>query len=96
MHNDGKTPGKDAPQIYLTSVAGKPLKRLVGFSKVELSPDADARISATVDPRLLADFDAKKQRWHVAGGQYRVAVGSSSADLSLVSDARVKECWLKP
>ena len=96
VRNDGRTQGKDAPQIYLTAAAGKALRRLVGFTKVELNPNAATRVFLTVEPRLLADFDVKKQRWHVAAGQYRVAVGASPADLSLTSDARIRQSWLKP
>jgi beta-glucosidase len=96
VHNDGTVAGKDAPQVYLTSAAGRQVKRLVGFTKVELAPGMDQRVSLTVDPRLLADFDVNKQRWHVAAGQYRVVVGASSADSSLAGEFHVRELWRKP
>lgn len=94
--NDGSLPGKDVPQVYLASAAGKPVKRLIGFTKVELSPGTDQRVSVTVDPRLLADFDVNKQRWHIATGQYRIDVGPSAAEASLTTDLRVPESWRKP
>jgi len=96
VHNDGRVSGKDAPQVYLTSAAGKPVKRLVGFSKVELNPDGVSKVSVSVDPRLLAQFDAKKQRWHVAAGQYHIVVGASSADSTLAADTNMLEQWLRP
>ena len=96
VHNDGQVSGKDAPQVYLTSAAGKPVKRLVGFRKVELNPGSDSKVSVSVDPRLLAQFDVKKQRWHVAAGQYHIVVGASSADSTLAADTNMLEQWLRP
>ena len=96
VHNDGPLPGKAAPQIYLTSAAGKPVKRLIGFTKVDLGSDTDQRVSVTIDPRLLADFDVNKQRWHVTPGEYRIEVGPSSAEAALTADLRVPESWRRP
>jgi len=96
VHNDGGVSGKDVPQVYLVSVAGKALKRLIGFTKVELGSGATQRVSITVDPRLLADFDANKQRWHVTSGQYRIEVGPSAAQASVTTELRMPESWRKP
>ncbi|MGR4865634.1 beta-glucosidase [Caulobacter sp. LARHSG274] len=94
--NTGTRPGKDAPQVYLTSVAGKPSQRLIGFEKVALKPGETRHVTVTADPRLLAAFDAAGRRWSVAGGDYQVAVGASSADLSLKGSARLKARSIKP
>jgi beta-glucosidase len=72
------------------------VKRLVGFRKVELNPGSDSKVSVSVDPRLLAQFDVKKQRWHVAAGQYHIVVGASSADSTLAADTNMLEQWLRP
>jgi beta-glucosidase len=96
VHNDGLERGKDTPQVYLTSVAGKTVKRLIGFTKVELGPRMDQHVSLTVDPRLLADFDVGKQRWHVSPGQYRIVVAASATDSDVASDVQLQELWRKP
>jgi beta-glucosidase len=96
VHNDGLERGKDTPQIYLTSSAGKAVKRLIGFTKVELGPRMDQHVSLTVDPRLLADFDVGKQRWHVSPGQYRIVVAASATDSDVASDVQLQELWRKP
>ena len=96
VHNDGTLSGKDVPQVYVTSAAGKPVKRLIGFSKVELSPAADKRVSISIDSRLLADFDVDKQRWHVTPGRYHIVVAASAADSDVASDVQVRELWRKP
>jgi beta-glucosidase len=94
--NTGARAGKDAPQVYLTGAAGKPSQRLIGFEKVALKPGETRHVTVTADPRLLAAFDAAGRRWSLAGGDYDVAVGASSADLSLKGSARLKARSIKP
>lgn len=94
--NVGRRPGKDAPQVYLTSASGKTLQRLIGFDKVALAPGETRRVTLTADPRVLASFDAKANRWSLTGGDYEVAVGASSADLALQGEAKIKTRTLKP
>ena len=94
--NTGRRSGKDAPQVYLTEAAGKGLQRLIGFEKVELAPGETRHVSVVADPRLLGAFDAKANRWSLPGGDYQVAVGASSADLTLKGQAKVKARTLKP
>jgi beta-glucosidase len=94
--NTGQRPGKDAPQVYLTSAAGKPLQRLIGFEKVELKPGETRRVTVTADPRLLGGFDVVGKRWSLKAGDYQVAVGASSADLALKGAAKIKARSIKP
>jgi beta-glucosidase len=94
--NTGQRPGKDAPQVYLTSAAGKPLQRLIGFEKVDLKPGETRRVTVTADPRLLAGFDVAGHHWSLKAGDYQVAVGASSADLALKGVAKVKARTIKP
>jgi len=94
--NTGQRPGKDAPQVYLTSAAGKPLQRLIGFEKVELKPGETRRVTVTADPRLLSGFDVAGKRWSLKAGDYQVAVGASSADLALKGAAKIKARSIKP
>lgn len=94
--NTGQRPGKDAPQVYLTGAAGKATQRLIGFDKIDLKAGETRRVTLTADPRVLASFDAKANRWALTGGDYQVAVGASSADLALKGAAKVKARTLKP
>lgn len=94
--NVGQRPGKDAPQVYLTGASGRTLQRLIGFDKIALAPGETRRVTLTADPRVLASFDAKANRWSLTGGDYQVAVGASSADLALKGAAKVKARTLKP
>jgi beta-glucosidase len=94
--NTGQRPGKDAPQVYLTNAAGKPVQRLIGFDKVDLKPGETGRVTVTADPRLLAAFDVAGERWSLKAGDYQVAVGASSADLALKGGAKIKARTIKP
>jgi len=41
------------------------------------------------DPRLLARFDAGADRWRIAEGSYRVALGEFASDLVRIADVRL-------
>ena len=96
IRNDSPVAGKETAQVYVTSAAGEKLKRLIGFTKVELSPNTGEQVRITVDPRLLSHFDEKTQRWHLRPGDYHIEVGASSQDTSLAGDVRLQESWRKP
>jgi beta-glucosidase len=96
VRNEGNRVGKEAAQVYLSSAAGRKVKRLVGFDKVELAPGEAKQVTVLVDPRLLADFDVTRQRWRVAPGKYHIEVGGSSVDVKLEGDTVVRGAWLKP
>lgn len=83
--NTGKRAGAAVPQLYATlpgSGTGA-LLRLVGWSKVTLAPGQSRQVRITIDPRLLAQFDAAHQLWKIAPGAYRIALGVSARDLRL-------------
>ena len=80
--NSGARAGADIPQVYLTSAAGKPVFRLIGFSRVELAPGETRRVTLTADRRLLGTFDEKAGVWNLAGGVYRAQLGASAAGAS--------------
>jgi beta-glucosidase len=94
--NTGAREGMDTPQAYLTARPGGPTLRLVGFQKVALKPGETRHVTVQADRRLLADYDLAHHGWSVAGGAYAVAVGASSADLTLTGGAKVIAQRLKP
>src|SRR5690606_8764759 len=76
--NTGKRAGADVPQLYLTSIGETKRMRLLGFERVELQPGESKQVTLTADPRLLARFDGKGQRWRIDKGSYTVALGQSA------------------
>jgi beta-glucosidase len=82
VKNTGARAGKAVPQVYVSPKAGgwEAPQRLAGFKKLDLAPGASANVRLTVDPRLLAVWDAKAHGWSVAAGDYTVTLGASSRD----------------
>jgi len=83
IRNTGKRLGKGVAQVYVApadwrNAGWEAPKRLGGFAKAELKPGQTKRIDLTVDPRLLATYEAAGNNWRVKAGTYRVAIGESS------------------
>jgi beta-glucosidase len=87
--NIGTRAGSDVPQIYATpGGAGAPTRRLVGFERVTLAPGATTTVEVTIDPRLLARFDAKRHAWRPAKGSVAIEVGHDARAIALTGVAR--------
>jgi beta-glucosidase len=82
VRNSGKLAGKHVAQLYVAPVAGgwEGPKRLGGFTKIALAPGEAKDATITIDPRLLATWDAKKHGFRIAGGNYRVILATDAAD----------------
>jgi beta-glucosidase len=96
VRNTSKVAGADVPQVYLTSLAGAPELRLIGWDKVVLAPGESRQVTVTVDRRLLARFDAKAHAWRIPAGRYGVALGSSSADLGARTEVVLAAAGFRP
>lgn len=94
--NTGAVRGTAVPQIYLTSRAGAPLRRLIGFARVSLNPGEGQQVSLVVDPRLLADFDPAHDRWSILKGDYTAAVSRSAGDDVQSATVKLAARTLKP
>jgi beta-glucosidase len=83
IRNTGKRLGKGVAQIYVAPADWRKAgweapKRLGGFAKAELKPGQTRRIAVTVDPRLLATYEAANNNWHIKAGDYRLLLGDSA------------------
>jgi len=94
--NTGAKAGKDVPQVYLTSAAGKTVRRLVGFQKVMLAPGETRHVTLTADPRLLGWFDEGKHGWRIDAGRYTVAIGSDAQSESAQASVSLAASRLRP
>jgi beta-glucosidase len=94
--NAGARPGADVPQVYLLSARGEKVRRLLAFRRAVLAPGESVRVTLKVDRRLLGSFDAKRNRWTIAGGEYRIGVGPDSATQRLADDTRITASDLDP
>jgi beta-glucosidase len=87
--------GAEVVQVYLELPASansggrltQPPKRLVGFAKVELDPNAQQDVTLTIDPDAsnhpLGVWDTATGAWVTPSGIYTVLVGNSSAPKDL-------------
>ena len=86
VRNTGKRAGADVPQVYLAEAAGRRLRRLAGFAKVELEPGEARRVEVRLEWRVVAEW--QDDGWQVAPGSYRfvVAEDALAAGLSEMID----------
>jgi beta-glucosidase len=74
--NTGSRDGATIAQVYLMSRAGAPIRRLVGYRRVELVRGQQAKVKLTIDPRLLADW--RDGAWVMPAGDYSFSVGENA------------------
>jgi beta-glucosidase len=99
IRNSGKRAGKGVAQLYVAPAdwakAGwEAPKRLGAFAKAELKPGQAKAIEVTVDPRLLATYEAANNNWHIRAGDYRLMLGQSSdGPMSSVTVTLPDQVW---
>jgi beta-glucosidase len=89
--NAGDRAGADVLQFYLIEAAGEAHARLIAFERVELEPAESRRVTARVDPRLLARFDGRLKRWRIAQGTYKIALGCSATDFAAIAETTLPQ-----
>lgn len=87
IRNTGKSAGKGVAQVYVAPADWKKAgweapKRLGAFAKAELKPGHSKTIEVTVDPRLLATYEAAGNNWHIRKGEYDLRLGEASDELT--------------
>ncbi len=82
--NTGNYTGAEVVQLYAhcegPSGIDRPIRQLVGFSRVELEPGESKTVTIPVKHEQLAYFNTASQTFDVDGGNVQFYVGSSSAD----------------
>ncbi len=83
--NTGSRAGAEVVQVYVGDVEStvlRPVRELRAFAKVALEPGESTVVSFDLDDRAFSFWHPVLQRWYVEGGEFEVAVGSSSRDLA--------------
>jgi beta-glucosidase len=85
VKNTGNRAGAEIAQVYagLPTSTGEPPKRLVGWSKVTLSPGESKSVDVDIEPLFLSVFDSKGHAWKRVPGEYTIMSGGSSQSLPL-------------
>ena len=92
VKNNGTRPGAEVAEVYasLPDSADEPPKRLIGYSKVQLSPGESREVSVVVDPLYLSVYDEASNQMKVVPGSYKIRVGGSSQQLPLEKNLSLK------
>ena len=82
VENSGKRTGDEVVQLYIRDVAAsvtRPVQELKGFQRVTLRPGEKRRIEFMLMPEHLGFYN-REMRFVVEPGEFKVMVGTSSAD----------------
>jgi beta-glucosidase len=81
--NTGSRAGAAVAQVYVAPIQPKvprPPKELKAFARVELKPGEVRRVTVELDARAFSYWDTSGRQWRADAGDYRILVGSSTAD----------------
>jgi len=82
IENTGRRAGDEVVQLYIRDMAAsvtRPVKELKGFQRVTLKPGEKRTIEFTLAPEQLGFYN-REMRLVVEPGEFKVMVGTSSAD----------------
>ncbi|NQV42503.1 MAG: glycoside hydrolase family 3 C-terminal domain-containing protein [Candidatus Marinimicrobia bacterium] len=86
IKNSGEVPGAEVVQLYLSDTKSsviRPQKELKGFSKIQLQPGEEKRVTMTLKAQDLMFWDRATGDWKAEAGKFTVMVGASSRDIRL-------------
>lgn len=89
IKNVGQMEGAEIAQMYVSLPNAKvfrPEKELKGFAKVFLKPGESKKVEIAFDDKTFRYWNVKTNKWEVEGGQYKILIGASSADIRLTGD----------
>ncbi len=84
--NVGDRAGKEIVQLYIQDLEcslPRPIKELKAFNKVTLASEESTQITFEINKDILSFFDESGNQWKVENGEFKVLIGSSSADIRL-------------
>lgn len=76
VRNTGARAGADVAQVYLADAAGRPLRRLAGFARIELAPGETRQVEVPLEWRVIAEWE--DDGWRVAPGTYRFVLAKDA------------------
>ena len=93
VENTGQRAGDEVVQLYvraLDATLKRPAKALRGFQRLTLRPGERREVCLEVPGERLAFYDEQAHRFQVSPGAYELMVGSSSADIRLRKQVKVR------
>lgn len=93
VKNVGTVAGAEVAQVYVCppeSKIYKAEKELKGFAKLYLEAKESKKVTIELDERAFSYYNVLINDWHTESGKYGILVGSSSADIRLEAEVKVK------
>jgi len=84
--NTGKWTGDEVVQLYIRdeySSVVRPVMELKQFRRITLKPGEKRTLTFTLEKDAFAFYDEKKGAWIVEPGDFKIMIGSSSADIRI-------------
>lgn len=82
--NEGTRRGREVVQLYVSDDAAavaRPPRELKAFTKIDLAPGAQQRVTFSLTSRDLSFWSTTHRRWVLEPGGFQIAVGASSRDI---------------
>lgn len=88
IKNTGKTNGDDVVQAYIEypKIDRMPIKELKSFKRVSVAKDKDETVTLKIPVQDLQKWDMTTHKWKLYPGQYKLVLGSNSADEKATAD----------
>lgn len=93
VSNTGDFDGSEIAQVYVGDIESsvlRPVKELKGFSKVHLKAGESAMVKIVLDEDAFSFYDINRKEFVLEPGEFRIYVGSSSADILLEESVNLK------
>lgn len=93
VSNSGPVAGKEVVQLYVgarKSSVPRPPKELKAFAKVALNPGESQVVTLNLGKRAFAFYQPEKGQWIAEKGSYDIYIGSSSQDIRLKGELKLK------
>jgi beta-glucosidase len=90
--NTGNRAGEEVIQMYvkyLDSRVSRPLKQLVGFTRIQLAPKQKQTVTLQLPADRIAYWDVTSHAFTVERGRIEIMIGPSSADTKLTKTIEV-------
>lgn len=91
VKNTGKFNGDEVVQAYIKypTIDRMPVKELKSFKRVSVEQDKEGSVTLKISVQDLQKWDLATHKWKIYPGNYKLVLGSSSADEKLVADFKV-------
>ncbi|GBQ62291.1 beta-glucosidase [Ameyamaea chiangmaiensis NBRC 103196] len=95
VRNTGHMAGTAVPQIYISLPDGT-ARRLGGWQRVPLAAGESRTVTFSIEPRILAHFDANKDQWSIPAGAYTVRLAQDAFDNGRVQTVSLPALTMLP